>query len=65
MPTYEKSLFDPPAPVAQVTVRAEASGPSISDVPLLMDTGADVTLLPTPRIAPLLAELGTTGQYES
>jgi Retroviral aspartyl protease len=46
MPAYEADHFDPPAPIAHVTLRHPATGASISDVPLLMDTGADVTLLP-------------------
>jgi len=46
MPTYDATLFDPPAPLAQVSLRNPESGAIISDVPLLLDTGADVTLLP-------------------
>ena len=49
MPTYDTSHFDPPAPVAYVTLRDPHSGATVADVPLLLDTGADVTLLP--RIA--------------
>jgi len=46
MPAYDAKLFDPPAPVAHVTLRHPATGASLSEVPMLMDTGADVTLLP-------------------
>ncbi len=46
MPGYDAKQFDPPAPVAYVTLRHPATGASISDVPMLLDTGADVTLLP-------------------
>ena len=46
MPAYDTKQFDPPAPVAYVTLRHPATGASISDVPMLLDTGADVTLLP-------------------
>jgi len=46
MPAYDANQFDPPAPVAYVTLRHPATGASISNVVLLMDTGADVTLLP-------------------
>ena len=46
MPAYDAKLFDPPAPVAHVTLRHPATGASLSDVPMLMDTSADVTLLP-------------------
>jgi predicted aspartyl protease len=51
MPRYDASAYDPPAPVAIVTLRpvpggASSAGDSVQDVPLLIDTGADVTLLP-------------------
>jgi hypothetical protein len=46
MPEYDAETFDPPAPVAYVTLRHPATGASLSDVPMLMDTGADVSLLP-------------------
>jgi len=46
MPKYDSANFDPPAPVAYVTLRDLATGLSVSDVPMLIDTGADVTLLP-------------------
>jgi len=46
MPDYEASLFDPPAPVARVVLRNPDAGTAVSDVLLLLDTGADVTLLP-------------------
>lgn len=46
MPKYDADNFDPPAPVATVTLRHSATGASLLDVPMLIDTGADVTLLP-------------------
>ena len=46
MPEYDSDNFDPPAPIAYVTLRDLTTGISLSDVPMLMDTGADVTLLP-------------------
>jgi hypothetical protein len=46
MPAYDTTLFDPPAPLARVTIRHPLSGTTVSDVPMLLDTGADVTLLP-------------------
>ena len=45
MPTYD-ARFDPPAPVASATLRHPDSGARAPDVPLLIDTGADVSLLP-------------------
>ncbi len=46
MPKYDAENFDPSAPVATVTLRHPATGASLSEVPMLIDTGADVTLLP-------------------
>jgi len=46
MPPYDARHFDPPAPVASVSIRTEESAVSLSDVMMLLDTGADVTLLP-------------------
>ena len=51
MPTYDITLFDPPAPVASVTLRNPESGSSVSDVPMLMDSGADITLLPQASVS--------------
>jgi predicted aspartyl protease len=59
MPSYDATHFDPPAPVAQVILRNPHSGATVSDVPLLVDTGADITLLPRTAVehigVPLLA----------
>jgi hypothetical protein len=46
MPGYDPDQFDPPAPVARVELRDPASGAVVADVPMLIDTRADVTLLP-------------------
>ena len=53
MPEYNAENFDPPAPVAYVTLRHPATGASLSDVPMLMDTGADVSLLPRKSVEQL------------
>lgn len=49
MPRFDASHYDPPAPIAEVTLRA-ASGTTVSNVLLLIDTGADATLLPRSAI---------------
>jgi predicted aspartyl protease len=46
MTTYDSGRFSPPAPLASVTLRDPDNGSSVQDVPMLIDTGADVTLLP-------------------
>ena len=64
MPTYDASSFDPPAPVALVTLRHPRNGATVSDVPLLLDTGADVTLLPRTVVERLGVSLLADQQYE-
>lgn len=47
MPAYDSDLFSPPAPVATVGLRNPDNGRSVNDVPMLIDSGADVTLIPS------------------
>jgi hypothetical protein len=53
MQAYDPDLFSPPAPVARVTLRAPGTGSIVSDVPMLLDTGADVTLIPKSSVREL------------
>jgi len=46
MPAYDASRYDPPAPVAIVSLRNPDTGETLSENVLLLDTGADITLLP-------------------
>jgi hypothetical protein len=46
MPAYDSTLFNPPAPLARVTLRNPQTGAVWADVPMLLDYGADATLLP-------------------
>jgi len=64
MPDYEASLFDPPAPVARVALRNPDAGTALSDVRLLLDTGADVTLLPQASVQALGASPLADLRYE-
>jgi hypothetical protein len=64
MPSYDASHFEPPAPVAQVTLRDPHSGARIPDVLLLMDTGSDVTLLPRIAVERLGVPLLANQSYE-
>ena len=64
MPSYDAAHFDPPAPVAHVTLRDPHSGATVPDVLLLVDTGADVTLLPQIAVESLGVPLLAGQQYE-
>lgn len=64
MPAYETKLFEPPAPIAQVTVRSPRTDGSVADVTMLIDTGADVTLLPRTHIVSLLGGAQEGEAYE-
>jgi hypothetical protein len=46
MTKYDSEHHSPPAPVAWVTVENPSSGTKLPGVPMLIDSGADVTLLP-------------------
>ncbi len=45
MPHYDATRFEPPAPLAQVTICNPDNGTLNPDVPMLLDSGADVTLI--------------------
>jgi len=53
MPAYNASDFDPPAPVAYVTLRNRLTGAMWVDVPMQLDSGADVTLVPQAAVSRL------------
>ena len=46
MPRYDSDHFEPPAPVARVTLRGSPRSDAVTDVPMLLDTGADVSMVP-------------------
>ncbi len=64
MTAYDEAAFRPPAPVASVTVRSPVTSRNVSGVPLLIDTGADVSFLPHAAIVDLLDRSATSAQYE-
>jgi len=63
MPPYDKLLFAPPAPIARVVLHHPESQQSIRDVPMLIDSGADATLLPRSAVMSLRLE-GTGERYQ-
>jgi Aspartyl protease len=64
MPAYDRFLFTPTAPLARVTIRHPLSGAIVSDVPMLLDTGADVTLLPQAFVEQLGINVDPNEGYE-
>lgn len=64
MPEYDSENFDPPAPVAYVTLRNPATGASLTNVPMLIDTGADATLIPQESVEQLEIEVEEDSLFE-
>lgn len=64
MPTYDTTRFDPPAPVAQVILRNPDNMTIQSNVPMLLDSGADVTLIPQTAVASLNVAIVSERRYE-
>lgn len=64
MPAYDASHFDPPAPLARITLRIPNNGPSLSGIPMLLDSGADVTLVQREFVDQLGATIDPNTIYE-
>ena len=64
MTPYDENSFSPPAPVALVIIRVPNSAPSIADVPMLIDSGADVTLIPNAPVEFLRIAADTEDVYQ-
>lgn len=64
MPAYDSAAFRPAAPVAFVTVRSSTNGASATDVPMLIDSGSDVSLLPRDFIVGLIGAVQESAHYE-
>lgn len=50
MKTEFDPSFDPPAPIGTVLIRNRTTGERSDEIKMLLDTGADVSLLPEDRI---------------
>ena len=61
MQAYDAATYDPPAPLAKVTLRNASTAAIVSDVLMLLDTGADVTLLPRAFVEQLAIAIDATG----
>src|SRR5256885_1318166 len=64
MPRYDDSRFSPPAPIAFVTLRNPNNDAQVPDVPMLIDSGADVTLLPQTLVERMGLDTKVGAAYE-
>ncbi|MEK7676566.1 MAG: hypothetical protein AAB676_12110 [Verrucomicrobiota bacterium] len=64
MPAYDTMRFTPPAPMALVALRNAANGITVSGVPMLLDSGADVTLVPLPSVLQLNVSLDRAFSFD-
>ena len=63
MPAYDPDLFDPPAPLARVTLRPIDSHKTII-VPMLIDSGSDLTLIPEAAVTELGSETSSSQRID-
>ncbi len=64
MPDYDATLFAPPAPLAYVTLMHPDTLTRRTAVPMLIDSGSDVTLVPAEVVQALGAKIATDRSYE-
>lgn len=64
MPVYDQFDYSPPAPVAEVSLENPDNGYSVDKIRMLIDTGADVTLVPESAIRKLVDDIGSLPTYE-
>ena len=64
MPAYEGERFFPPAPVALVTLRHATTNLEASNVPMLIDSGADATMVPERLVETLGVDTSLSAQFE-
>ena len=64
MPAYDDRFFNPPAPLASVTLRNLGDGKRLPEVLMLLDSGADVTLIPQQAVTQLGAAIESEAGYE-
>jgi hypothetical protein len=63
MPRYS-TRYDPPAPVATVTLRTVDQSGHVSNVAMSIDSASDMTLLPAPSVSQLALKPVRELQYE-
>jgi len=65
MPEYDGNFFNPPAPVAYVTLQNPENNLEAGNVPMLIDTGSDATLIPQFIVERLKLDLYNLKTYET
>ena len=60
---YENSWLTPPGPIARVLLRSRDSGREVNDVAMLIDSGADVTLVPSKAVEELRIAVREESNY--
>jgi Retroviral aspartyl protease len=55
MTKYDES-FDPPAPIAKISIRKIETGEKVKNISVLLDTGSDISLLPLSSLKSLNLE---------
>ena len=63
MPKYDGERFSPPAPTGTVSITNPDNGSTVSDVRVLLDTGADISVLPRSVVDALVLP-GVENTYE-
>ena len=64
MPNYDSTRFEPPAPLAIVTLRNPLDSSFRAEALMLLDSGADVTLLPQAAVVQLGIPLVSDSLYQ-
>ncbi|MCI0643020.1 MAG: retropepsin-like domain-containing protein [Gemmataceae bacterium] len=64
MPAYDETRFNPPAPTCEAVLRDNQTGNTIAGVVLLLDSGADITLLPETAAKSIGVVFENGKQYE-
>lgn len=64
MTAYDETTFDPPAPVAWAVLQNETTGAEWSNVPMLLDSGADISLVPQAGVEKLNLTIIADKSYE-
>jgi hypothetical protein len=63
MATYDRQRFSPPAPIATVSITNRETKATLTEVGMLIDSGADISVLPETSVHALALPVGDSA-YE-